>query len=349
MAALDGAFDPRAGSILRDGTDFLSARRAPRGNRESCVAEDSPMDFPVRCDEPGGRRRPRRGFSTAAVVVRCSIRRNCASSAGSAKSSIRRMWKTSIWATGRGNVDGPLSSARARGSSTGIGHDVALLLTASKSIRFLERNYLRFLIHAVGPRPLFRRLWLAAIRRLQLQAMEGSGAAWHTLRSVPRIGPRPAQAAGACPRPRSWRSAAAMSPFFRPGTQEIGHGRRQPLSSLPAFARWRRPHLQPHEACGTRPGSGSGGVLRSINHPGTGTARSLQRNHSASGAEAATTGAIPCVPMSSRSSIPKRSGLPSNRPCRQWRPAVVQLEFTQMAQYAADCHPGENDSGRTRH
>ena len=26
---------------------------------------------------------------------------------------------------------------------------------------------------------------------------------------------------------------------------------------------------------------------------------------------------------------------------RQWRPAVVQLEFTQMAQYAADCHPAK--------
>ena len=38
---------------------------------------------------------------------------------------------------------------------------------------FVERNYLRFLSHAIGSPALFRRLWLEAIRRLQLNAMEG--------------------------------------------------------------------------------------------------------------------------------------------------------------------------------
>ncbi len=33
---------------------------------------------------------------------------------------------------------------------------------------------------------------------------------------------------------------------------------------------------------------------------------------------------------------------------RQWRPGIVQLEFTQMAQYAADCRPVHH-SGGTRH
>jgi GT2 family glycosyltransferase/glycosyltransferase involved in cell wall biosynthesis len=56
---------------------------------------------------------------------------------------------------------------------------------------FVERNYLRFLIHAVGSPALFRRLWLDAIRRLQLRSMAGDGAALDTLRRIPRIGPRP--------------------------------------------------------------------------------------------------------------------------------------------------------------
>jgi GT2 family glycosyltransferase/glycosyltransferase involved in cell wall biosynthesis len=61
---------------------------------------------------------------------------------------------------------------------------------------FLEQNYLRFLAHAVGDRELFRRLWLEAIRRLQLIAMDGRNSAVESLRRIPRIGPRPAPASG---------------------------------------------------------------------------------------------------------------------------------------------------------
>lgn len=56
---------------------------------------------------------------------------------------------------------------------------------------FVERNYLRFLIHAVGSAVLFRCLWLEAIRRLQLNG------ALESLRHIPRIGGRPPAAAGA--------------------------------------------------------------------------------------------------------------------------------------------------------
>jgi len=55
---------------------------------------------------------------------------------------------------------------------------------------FVERNYLQFLIHAIGSRPLFRRLWSDAIRRLQLLG------AIDALRNIPRIGPRPPEATG---------------------------------------------------------------------------------------------------------------------------------------------------------
>jgi len=63
---------------------------------------------------------------------------------------------------------------------------------------FLERNYLRFLIHAIGERALFERLWMSGIRRLQLLAMQGNGAALDTLRRIPRIaGPGPEATSGA--------------------------------------------------------------------------------------------------------------------------------------------------------
>ena len=56
---------------------------------------------------------------------------------------------------------------------------------------FVERNYLRFVAHAVSSIGLFERLWREGIRRLQLQAMNGRGAALDTLRNVPPIGPAP--------------------------------------------------------------------------------------------------------------------------------------------------------------
>ncbi|HKD09712.1 MAG TPA: glycosyltransferase [Bryobacteraceae bacterium] len=62
---------------------------------------------------------------------------------------------------------------------------------------FLERNYLRFVIHAVGERSLFKHLWVSGIRRLQLLATQGNGAALDTLRRIPRIGrDQPAPATG---------------------------------------------------------------------------------------------------------------------------------------------------------
>jgi GT2 family glycosyltransferase/glycosyltransferase involved in cell wall biosynthesis len=61
---------------------------------------------------------------------------------------------------------------------------------------FVERNYLRFLIHAIGDPALFRALWSDAVRRLQLLAMNGSDPAADTLREIPHIGPRPSGATG---------------------------------------------------------------------------------------------------------------------------------------------------------
>ena len=61
---------------------------------------------------------------------------------------------------------------------------------------FVERNYLRFLIHAVGSPQLFRVLWTDAVRRLQLMAATGNHAAIDTLRNIPRIGKGPPLSSG---------------------------------------------------------------------------------------------------------------------------------------------------------
>ncbi len=61
---------------------------------------------------------------------------------------------------------------------------------------FVERNYLRFLANLVAEPQLFQKLWLEGIRRLQLQAMQGRGAALDALRDVPRISQEPPAAHG---------------------------------------------------------------------------------------------------------------------------------------------------------
>ncbi len=61
---------------------------------------------------------------------------------------------------------------------------------------FTERNYLRFVANAVAETPVFERLWSEGIRRLQLQAMNGRGAALDTLRDVPPVGPAVPQSTG---------------------------------------------------------------------------------------------------------------------------------------------------------
>ncbi len=68
--------------------------------------------------------------------------------------------------------------------------------TARQLDFYVERNYLRFLIHAIGDPALFERLWKDAIRRLQLLASNGHLPALDALREIPRIGPRPPTATG---------------------------------------------------------------------------------------------------------------------------------------------------------
>ena len=211
---------------------------------------------------------------------------------------------------------------------------------------FVERNYLRFLIHAVGSPVLFRRLWLEAIRRLQLNAMEGSGAALNTLRNIPRIGPRPPRATGALSESEILALGNGDVAIF-PGSFIQSRGRHRPVIVVAS------PYL-PFPLS-------HGGAVRIYNlmkH----AARDRDQVLIAF-CDRLTTPPPELLDICREIVLVRRTGshyrLNTARPdvveefdseayraalrqtVQKWRPEAVQLEFTQMAQYAAACHPAK--------
>ena len=205
---------------------------------------------------------------------------------------------------------------------------------------FVEQNYLRFLLHAVGSPALFRQLWSAAIRRLQLLAMQGNGAALDTLRHVPTPGPRPSPATG---------------PFTEDEILALGNG---DIAGFPGCAPIRPETILIASPYMPFPLS-HGGAVRMYNlmrHAAEDWSQVLVvfsdelappppellaicreivvvRRHGSHYRR--TTGRPDTV--EEFDSLTLRACLKQN--IRKWRPAVAQLEFTQMAQYADACAP----------
>jgi GT2 family glycosyltransferase len=202
---------------------------------------------------------------------------------------------------------------------------------------FVERNYLRFLIHAVSSPPLFRRLWLEAIRRLQLNG------AIETLRRIPRIGSRPPGATG---------------PLSEIEILALGNG---DVALFPGRGRDRKREVVIIATPYLPFPLSHGGAVRIYNLM---KCRAAERDQilvafcDEFAAPPPELLAICCeiVLVRRRGSHYRRD---TQRPdvveefdseayraalkqtIHQWRPAIVQLEFTQMAQYAADCHPAK--------
>lgn len=200
---------------------------------------------------------------------------------------------------------------------------------------FVERNYLRFLIHAVGSPVLFRRLWLEAIRRLQLNG------ALETLRGIPRIGPRPPDAIG-----------------FLSETEILALGN----GDVAVFAGRDRKDAVAIVATPYLPFPLShGGAVRIYNLMKCAAAERGQVliafcDELVSPPEELLEICCEVVLVRRRGSHYRRN---TSRPdvveefdsetyraalkqtIRKWQPAVVQLEFTQMARYAANCHPAK--------
>jgi GT2 family glycosyltransferase/glycosyltransferase involved in cell wall biosynthesis len=205
---------------------------------------------------------------------------------------------------------------------------------------FVERNYLRFLLHAVASPALFRRLWAEAIRRLQLLAMEGNAAAVDTLRDIPSTGSRPLPATGhlseeeilalgcgdiasfpgrAPERPESIVIASPYLPF------PLSHGGAVRIYNLMRYAAEEQgqilvvfadnlvpPPVELLDICRE---------VVVVRRHGSHYRRTTDRPDTVEEFDSLTFRA--CLKQT----------------IRRWHPALAQLEFTQMAQYADACAP----------
>ncbi|HVV44113.1 MAG TPA: glycosyltransferase [Bryobacteraceae bacterium] len=207
---------------------------------------------------------------------------------------------------------------------------------------FVERNYLQFVASAVTDPALFEQLWLGGIRRLQLQAMAGRGAALDALRDVPAISKSPAAACGPLTEPEILALTNGDVALFR------GEGPDAAMTVVIAS-----PYL-PYPLS-------HGGAVRIFN---------LMRG-------AAESAGLILVAFVDELAAPpdallkicreivlvRRHGThyrrdtprpdmveefdsPTFRAClkqtvHQWKPQIAQLEFTWMAQYAEACRPAK--------
>jgi glycosyltransferase involved in cell wall biosynthesis len=209
--------------------------------------------------------------------------------------------------------------------------------------RILEINYLKFLARSVGDAALYRRLWAQAILRLRLLA--GRPAARAALRAAPALA-----LAGAVRQPTAAPGAESEPSFLAltdgsvarfPGRLASGKPRVLVLSPYLPFP------------------LSHGGAVRMYNLMRRAAADFDQVlvAFSESLAEPPSEVLDICAeivlvrragshspPFTSRPEVVEEFDSPAFHAAvrlavRQWRPALAQLEFTQLAQYAGDCAP----------
>jgi O-antigen biosynthesis protein len=300
---------------------------------------ENPLDFPVRCDEPVA------GEDLTWVLYGsggCSLFDTAKLCALGGASEVYdpayvedmdlgyRAWKRG-WA-----------SVYCAGARVAHRHraTTSRFFTPRQIDFFVERNYLRFLIHAIGSPALFRRLWREGIRRLQLAAMHGNEAALDTLRDVPGIGPRPPEASGiltepeilalgsgdiaafpgrAAPAPRTILIASPYVPY------PLSHGGAVRIFNLMKQASTAS-ELVLIAFCNELPEPADEllDLCREVvlvRRHGTHYRRSTPRPDVVEEFDSAAFRA--CLKQT----------------MRRWNPAVVQLEYTWMAQYTGACRP----------
>jgi GT2 family glycosyltransferase/glycosyltransferase involved in cell wall biosynthesis len=195
VAALDSAFDEVPDLYCATAQIFFppGVRREETG--KAVWRRENPLDFPVRCDDP----HPGEdltwvlyGSGGCSLFDTAKLRETGGISEVYDPAYVEDMdFGYRAWKRGWPSVFRAGAKAEHRHRAT-----TSRFFTPRQLDFFVERNYLRFLIHAVGDAALFRALWSDAIRRLQLLAMNGNEAATDALRSVPHIGARPAPASG---------------------------------------------------------------------------------------------------------------------------------------------------------
>jgi GT2 family glycosyltransferase/glycosyltransferase involved in cell wall biosynthesis len=207
----------------------------------------------------------------------------------------------------------------------------------------LEINYLKFLARSVGDAALFRRLWAQAILRLRLLAARPAARA--ALRAAPALA-----LAGSAPQPPGAGGAESEASFLAltdgsvarfPGRPASGRPRVLVLSPYPPFP------------------LSHGGAVRMYNLMRRAAADFDQALVAFSESLAEPPAEILDIcseivmvrragshapPFTGRPEVVEEFDSPAFHAAvrlavREWRPALAQLEFTQMAQYAADCAP----------
>lgn len=203
--------------------------------------------------------------------------------------------------------------------------------------RILEVNYLRFLARSVSDRALFRRLWRHALRRLLLRA----GHAPAPLDAAPAI------ARQGCLEPApAYREELFLA--LNDGSVSVFPGRRATGKPRVLVASPYLPFPLSH-----------GGAVRMYNLIRRAAAEfdqvlvAFTEDHAAPPAEVLDIFAevvlvrragSHALPLTGRPEVVEEFDSNAFRAALQqtvlkWRPAIAQLEFTQIAQYAADCAP----------
>jgi GT2 family glycosyltransferase/glycosyltransferase involved in cell wall biosynthesis len=316
------------------------ARREETG--KTVMAQQGPLDFPIRCDEPlAAEDHTWVLYGSGGCSLYDAAKLRALGGADEAYQPAyvedldlgyrawRRGWPTAYAA-------GAMVEHRHRATTSRY-------FTAVELERILEVNYLKFLARSIGDAALFRRLWAQATLRLRLLA--GRPAARAALRAAPALA-----LAGAVRQPPAAPGAESEPSFLAltDGSVALFPGR--PPSGKPRVLVV-SPYLPFPLA--------HGGAVRMYN---------LMRRAAADFDQVlvafSETLAEPppevlqlcaevilvrrkgshSLPVTSRPEVVEEFDSPVFHAAlrlavRKWRPALAQIEFTQLAQYAPDCSP----------
>ena len=332
LRALDSAFDRIPDLFCATAQIFFppGVRREETG--KAVWRQENPVDFPVRCDQPV----PGEDFSWVLYGSGgCSLFDTAKLRLlGGASEVFEPAYVEDLdlgyraWKRGWPSVFCAGAEVEHRHRAT-----TSRYYTPQELDLFVERNYLRFLIHSIGSRTLFQELWVQAVRRLQLNGNLDA------LRAVPHVGPRGTEATG----PLSETEILALGG----GDVAVFPGRNQ-RAEIVVVATPYLPFPLSH-----------GGAVRIFNlmkHVAESRGQVLVAfcDELAAPAPELLDICREIILVRRRGSHYKRATARPDaveefdsktyRAClkqtvQRWLPAVVQLEFTQMAQYADACRP----------
>ena len=322
--------------------------RFPAGLRreetgKTVMAQGGPEDFPVRCDEPlPGEDGSYVLYGSGGCSLYCTTKLRALGGVDEAYEPAYvedldlgyRAWQRgwpSVYAAGA------VVEHRHRASTSRF-------YTEAQLGRILEINYLRFLARAVSDGALFRKLWRQALRRLWLLSPRASSSRTvftQALRAAPAIALRGGRPASPAYREELFLALADGSVSVFPGRAPSGKPRVLVASPYLPFP------------------LSHGGAVRMFNLMRRAAAEfdlvlvAFTERHAAPPAEVLEMCAevvlvrragSHALPFTGRPEVVEEFASHAFRAAlqqtvRKWRPGIAQLEFTQMAQYAADCAP----------